>query len=182
MPVLEKIFAELADYSKTMGQLHNNFFDIVNRDIARFLEKTNDVNNQARWQAGTVMCLTLFSASFRIAGKCFSKAETPVTTGLDLRQAANGACDNVLKAISQKLSDHDFLRETTKVCAKIADGAIQPANLIFQSRSGTTEAKSNLLEKVIVPEGQSKKSAFLQEMQQANAAVIRFLESKSKGA
>lgn len=184
---LDKIFAQVAGYTKSMANLHNDFLILVKRDIDRFLEKTNDLTNQMNWQGWTTIGLTSLSASLAIAGALIPKSSSaaPNTPNLNPRLGANdGITDgfsSAMKAITQKLSDHDFLRTTCKTTSKFFNGVGSAADVWYRSSNTATETKRSLLERINIQDGQSKKSIFDQQVQQAQTAALRLLEAKSKG-
>jgi hypothetical protein len=186
---LNRIFGEIAEFSKTMGSLHTDFLNLVQRDIERFLEKTKDLNNQMFWQGWTTIGLTSLSGSFAIAGAIITKAsptgDTNAASSLNSRLGANDGIangfSNAMKAITQKLSDNDFLRSTCKTTSKFFNGVSPAADAWYRSTTTEIESKRSLLERVNLQDGQTKKSMFDQQVQQAQQAALRLLESKSKG-
>ncbi|MGC1878428.1 MAG: hypothetical protein WA347_09000 [Rhabdochlamydiaceae bacterium] len=186
---LDRVFAEVADYSRTMGGLHHNFLDLVKRDVDRFLEKSKNLSDQMFWQGCAILGLSTISASLAIAGELVPKsgpaaANTPT---LDRRLNTNdGITDgfsNAMKAISQKLSDNDFLRTTCKTASHFfgEGGLSRVVQTGFQSTTTKIEAAKSLLMSCNISDGQGKKSMFDQQVNQAHQAALRLLESKSKG-
>jgi hypothetical protein len=185
---LNKVFAEIADFTKTMGSLHSDFLIIVRRDIERFQEMTKDLVGELNWQGWSTLCLTSLSASFAIAGALIPKggAANGNAPTLDPRLAAHdgpsNAFSNALKAITQKLGDNDFLRTTCKTTSKFFGGVSQPVEVWFRGTTTDIESRRGLIERVNIQDGQAKKSQFDQNVQTAQQAASRLLDSKSKGA
>lgn len=185
---LDRIFSEITQFSKAMGGLHNSFLDIVRRDVNRFLEQTNHLVHQMHWQAWTTIGLTTLNTSLSIAGALIPKTMTSdpqaSANSLNLRLNARNFSDKTqetLKWLGEKLSNNDFLRSTCKTSAKFINGVTPACDLWFRSAITETESKRALLERVNVQDGQAKKTIFDQQIQQAQSAVLRILESKSKG-
>lgn len=176
---LSKIFGQVAEFTHTMAGLHNDFLSIVQRDINRFLEKTNDLQSQMNWQGYTVLGLTSLSASLAIGGALIPKAAPAANTpAVDPRLNTNAG---IASAITQKLSDHKFLRTTCKTASKFFNGVVPVADAWYRGTTTELESKKTLLQTVNVQDGQSKKSMFDQQAQQAQQAALRLLESKAKG-
>ncbi len=184
---LERIFSEVAQFSKTMGGLHNDFLSIVRRDINRFLEQTTNLTNQMHWQGWTTVGLTTLGASLSIAGALLPKTATDAASGassLNVRLNAQDFGDQAQEAIrwiGSKLADNDFLRSTCKTSARFINGITPATDVWFRSTTTEIESKRSLLQSVNLQDGQTKKSIFDQQVQQAQTAVLRILESKSKG-
>jgi hypothetical protein len=194
MPALDKvtamdrIFAQIADYSKTMGGLHNGSLSLVRRDIDRFLEKTDDLSEQMRWQGWTVLGFTALSASLAIAGECVPKSGPAGSNGPTPDPSRLGANDGIfdpiskaMKAITDKLSDHEFLRTTAKTASQGCTGLSQVSEIWYKGSNSKIEAARTLLQSVNIQEGQSFKSGIRNGVDQAQQAGLRLLESKSKG-
>lgn len=183
---LNRIFGEIAEFSKTMGKLHNDFLNIVVLDINRFLETTKNLTNQMYWQGWATVGLTSLSASLAIAGALIPKAGPAGNTNsqANSRLGANdGITDwfsNSLKTISQKLSDNDFLRTTCKTASKTFNGVVPASEVWFRGKTTDIEGKRTLIQQ-LMQDGQTKKSMCDTQVQQAQQAALRVLESKSKG-
>jgi hypothetical protein len=181
---LERIFSEVAQFSKTMGGLHNDYLQIVRRDINRFLEETNNLTNQRQWQGWTIFGLTAFSASFAIAAAWIPKTSSNATsaaTTLDPRTNANDGLGDFLKGLGEKFKDNDFLRSNCKIASKFFEGIKPVSDAWNNSEITETEAKRSLLESANIRDGQSKKEILGQQVEKAQTAALRILESKSKG-
>jgi ankyrin repeat protein len=185
---LNKIFGEIAEYTKTMGSLHNDFLHIVRRDIDRFLEKTRDLNNQQNLQGWTILGLTSLSASLAIAGALIPPKATPAAASnaptdprLSTNAGINDGFSKTMKAIGDKLADNDFLSTTCKTTSKFFDGVTPAAKIWFDSKTTDIESKRTLLERVNIPNAQGNKSTLDQNVSQAQQAALRILESKTKG-
>lgn len=174
---IERIFSEVAQFTKTMGSFHNDFLNIVKRDIDRFLEKSQDLASQMNWQGWTTIGLTSLSAGLAVAGTLIPTGGAPTTT--DIRSEANGT--NLLSGILEKLKDNDFLRSTCKTASKFFNGVSPAADVWFRSSTTELESARGLLERVDISDGQTKKGIFDQNAQLANSALSRLLESKAKG-
>lgn len=184
---LDRIFAEVADFTKVMGSLHNDFLVLVRRDIDRFLEMTKDLNHQMHWQGWATLGLTSLSASLAVAGALIPKTG-PAGSNAPTFNSRLGANDGIsdgfstmLKSIGQKLSDNDFLRTTCKTSSKFFNGVSPAADIWFRSTTTDIESKRQLIDRVNLQDGQAKKSMFDQQAQLAQTAVQRILESRSKG-
>jgi len=185
---LNRIFGEIAEYTKTMGSLHNDFLHILRRDIDHFLEKTRDFNNQMNWQGWTTLGLTSFSASLAIAGALIppkasptAPSNAPADPRLSTNAGINDGFSKTMKAIGDKLADNDFLRTTCKTTSKFFGGLTNVSDPWFRSKTTDIESKRTLLQQVNLQDGQSKKSTFDQNASQAQQAALRILESKTKG-
>jgi hypothetical protein len=186
---LNRIFTEIAEFSKTMGTLHTDFLNLVVADIHRFLEMTKNLNNQMVWQGWATVGLSSLSASLAILGTVIPKAGpagSTNSTGLNSRLGANdGITDwfsNSMKTILQKLADNDFLRTTCKTTAKFFNGVAPASDVWFRSTTTDIESKRSLIQTVNLQDGQTKKSTFEAQVQQVQQATSRLLDSKSKGA
>lgn len=179
---LNRIFAEVADFTHTMAGLHHDFLNLVQRDIDRFFEKTNDLTNQMHWQGRTTIVLSSLSASLAIAGALIPKSDPAGNTPtVNSRLAANGGINDSLKEITKKLTDNDFLRTTCKTTSKFFNGVTPAADAWYRGITTEIESKKALLERVNLQDGQGKKSSLDQQVQQAQQAITRLLDSKAKG-
>lgn len=183
---LNKIFAEVTDFTKTMGTLHRDFLTLVQRDINHFLEITQDLTNQMNWQGWTTIALTSLNASCSIAGACFPKAADnaaaqAVNPRLGAHDGITDGFSNIMKTITQKLSDNNFLRTTCKTASKTFDGLGNASSIWFRSSETKLEGNKALIQSVNLQDGQAKKSQMDQQVQMAQQAVSRLLDSKSKG-
>lgn len=167
---LDRIFSEISQYSKAMGSLHGDYLSIVNRDIDRFLEKTQTLTNQTRWQAFSILALTTLGASLAIAGALIPRTVVP-----------GGAPPPPLTTLAQKLTDNDFLKTTCKTASKFFNGITGPTEAVSRSLITKTEADRSLLERINMQNGQAGKSTMDQAMSQAWQAVQRLLDTKAKG-
>ena len=184
---MNRIFAEVADFTKTMGKLHGDFLSIVQRDIARFEELTNDYTNQLNWQGRLTIALTLFNGTFMVAGNFFPKntgnaATTAVSPRLGAHDGITDGFSNLLKTITQKLSNNDFLRSACKSASKICDGLGDASKVWFNSTQTKLESARSLIQSVNLQDGQAKKSTMDQQVQLAQQAISRLIDAKSKGA
>jgi hypothetical protein len=185
---LNKIFDQIAEYSKTMGKLHTDFLRFVLADTDRFIKLTENLSNQMNWQGRTIIGLTVLSTGLGIAGKLIPPATpgaNPNSSPLDPRLGANdGITDwfsTTVKAIQQKLSDNNFLRTTCKTTAKFSS-EIQPAARIwFESAQTTIQTKCDLIKTINLKNDQDEKSMADQEVQRALEAARRMLDCKSRG-
>jgi hypothetical protein len=184
---MNRIFAEVADFTKTMGKLHGDFLSIVQRDMARFVELTNDYTKQMNWQGWTTIALTGIGASLAVAGTFFPKnaanaATPPASPRLGAHNGITDGFSNMMKTITQKLSDNDFLRTTCKTSAKAFNGVNDAANSWFKSTQTKLESARSLIQSVNLQDGQAKKSTMDQQVQLAQQAISRLIDAKSKGA
>lgn len=181
---LDKIFAEVAGFTKEMGKLHNDFLSLVERDIARYLEQSQDLSQQMNWQGWTVLGLAVSSGVLGIAGAALPKAG-PDAAPANFRLAANdGITDPVtdaIRAIGNKLSDTEFLKEACKSSSQFFTSVGPVADSWFRSTTTEIESKRSLLDRINIQDGQNKKSMFDQQAQLAQSAVQRILEAKQKG-
>lgn len=185
---LDRIFSEIAQFSKTMGSLHGDFLGIVRRDIGRFLEETDSLQNQMQWQGWTTVALTSIGASLAIAGALIPKTvpnAASATPSVDVRLSANaGLSDSVTDTLSwlgSRLGDNDFLRSTCKTSSKFFNGLGTASEVWYRGTTTQIEAKRSLLERVNLQEGQKAKSEADQAVQQAQSAISRILDSKARG-
>ncbi len=184
---MHRIFAEVADFTKTMGQLHGDFLNMVRRDIDRFLEMTNDLTKQMNWQGWTTVALTSISGTLAVAGNFFPKsganaATPPVSPRGGAHDGITDGFSNMLKTITQKLSDNDFLRSTCKTVSKAFGSFENVANVWFRGSQTKLESDRSLMERVNLQDGQAKKSTMDQQVQLAQQAISRLIDAKSKGA
>lgn len=181
---LDKIFAEVASFTKTMGTLHNDFLVLVQRDIDRYLEQTKDLSQQMNWQGWTVLTLAVSSGVLGIAGAAMPKAG-PDAAPANFRLAANdGITDPIsdaIKAIGAKLSDTELLKAACQSTSQFFTSLGPVANSWFDSMKTEIESKRSLLDRINIQDGQSKKSMFDSQAQAAQTAVQRILESRAKG-
>lgn len=185
---LNRIFGEIAEFSKTMGSLHNDFLLMLRRDIDHFLEKTKDLNNQMNWQGWTTLGLTSFSASLAIAGALIPPKASPAAASnapadprLSTNAGINDGFSKTMKAIGDKLADNDFLRTTCKTTSKFFGGLTNVSDPWFKSTTTDIESKRTLLERVNIPNAQGGKTTVDENVSKAQQAALRLLESKSKG-
>jgi hypothetical protein len=148
---------------------------------------TKNLSNQMYWQGWTTVGLSSLSASLAIAGAIIPKSgpASSASSSLNSRLGANDGIgdgfSNVMKTITQKLSDNDFLRTTCKTTSKFFNGVTPAADVWYRSTTTEIESKRSLIQTVNLQDGQAKKSTFDQQVQQAQQAAQRLLESKSKG-
>jgi hypothetical protein len=179
---LNRVFAEIATFTTTMADLHHDFLSLVQRDIERFLDQTKSLTHQMHWHGWTTLGLTSLSASLAIAGALIPKGGPANTPAPDSRLGANGGIPDALKAITDKLSDNDFLRTTCKTTSKFFNDGVTPAANVWHSSTTTDkQSKLTLLERINLQDGQSKKSDVDQKVQQAQQAALRLSEIKSRG-
>lgn len=182
---MDRIFEAITDYSKTMGGLHGDFMKIVKRDIERFMEKTDNLQNQMYWQAGTVFAVGALGASLAVVGSLIPKGADPASSTLDGSRlgANNGAGDAIsdaLKSIGEKLKDNEFLRQTCKTGAKLFNGVGENVvSTYHRSKTTKLEADRELIQ-ICMREGQQEKSVFDQEIRRAQDSALQILQSKAK--
>jgi len=180
----ERVFAAIAEYTKAMGGLHGNFLDLVKTDVENFEKKTKELQSQMRWQGKAVVALASLSFALAICGAAIPEATRAATTPtLPSRLNALGLGDhfqNALRFLTTKLRDNSFMRETCKSGSAFFHTASMPANSFLQAKTTEIESKRNLLERFNLQDGQSKKSMFETQVQLAQQAAQRILESKSR--
>lgn len=184
MAALDKIFATIADFSKSMGSIHGDFLQIVRRDIDRFKEMTQSLYTQMQWQGWSVVALSSLSASLAVVGSLIPKGADPASTTLNNpRLGANdGISDpisNTLKWIGEQLKNNDFLRTNCKTAAKFFNGVTQPTNIFFESQKTKLEANREII-RLCFQEGQQEKSVFSNEGRRAQEQALSILQSKAK--
>lgn len=187
-PGIDRVFEEVADFTRSMGALQGSFLTQVKRDVERFLEQTKSLQNQMQWQGYATLGLTAIGASLSIAGALIPKAATPnapAAPQLDVRMNANAGMSDPLsdaaKWLGDRLHDNDFLRSTCKTSAKAFTGFNNVSDVWFRSSSTDLEARRNLIERVSLQEAQGMRGQADSNVQTAQTAVLRILDSKSKG-
>lgn len=177
---LDKIFAEVASFTKAMSGLHNNYLLIVQTDIKKFLELTDDLSSQKSNQGTTTLVLTGLSGSLGIAGALFAKTTPAGTPPLDPRAATNaGFQDSIgqaFKWIGDKLQDNEFLSSTCKTVSQTLQSGTSVSDAWFMAGQTKTQAAQTLVERVGISEGQAGKSQADQQAQQVQNAALRILE------
>jgi hypothetical protein len=185
MATLDKIFAEISSFSKTMGSLHSDFLTLVRTDIERFIEKTKSLQNQYHWQGWSVIALSAAGASLAIAGSLIPKGANAASaaTSADPRLGANDgitdAASKAMKWIAGCLKDNEFLRSTCKTASKFFNGVTPAANIWYQGKITECESKRELL-RLCFQEEQQEKTGFSQEAKRAQEAALSILQSKAK--
>lgn len=179
MATLEKVFAQIADFSRTMGILNGDYLKQLRTGIDDFLKKTEDLSAQMNWQGWTTVGLTTFSATFAIAGAMLPQATgtAPQLSPFD----PNAPFQSGLRIIGQKLQDHDFLRATCKTAAKTFHGVTPAADTWGRAKTAKTEADRTLLERVTLQNSKQGQDTCTSQMQQAQNLAQSILQSKAKG-
>lgn len=183
---LERVFEAIAEYTKAMGGIHGNFLDLVKTDISNFEKKTKELEHEMRWQGKAAVGLASLSFALAITGTFIPKptnALPPLGAPVS-RLNANGLGDQFNVAmgwITSKLQDKRFLSTTCKSGSSFFDKMTGPANTFQQAKITDIESKRNLLERFNLQDGQSKKSMFENQVQMAQQAASRILDSKAKG-
>ena len=176
---LERIMAEVAQFSKTMGGIHADYLKTVLRDLNRYLEESNNLSSQMKWNGYTTLALTGISASLAVAGACIPKTNG-ATPNLDPRGTANAGSAEMFAQINKLLSDNEFLRTSCKTSAKFFKGVAPAADAFHRSGQTKTESLRNMIQQYM-QSGQQGKSNCDTQIQQAMTAILRILDSKSKG-
>lgn len=177
-----RICAEVAGFTHTMAGLQSTILTLVRCDIGLFLKKTNELTNQMNWQGWTTIGLTSLGVSLAIAGALIPKsAPAGNAPTVDSRLGANAGANDSVKDIMKKLTDNDFLRTTCKTTSKFFNGVAPAADVLFRGTTTEIESKKKIYESINIPREQSTESSLQQQIQSAQQAVTRLLDSKAKG-
>jgi len=177
MEALDRIFAEMAAYNKEMGSLHHNYLELVNRDIDRFKEMTDEQYDQMNWQARLVLCFTALSGALAVAGAVIPKGSTPPSSS---SSSSSNFAAKALKAVGDKLKDNDFLRETCKTASQTFQGITPAVNVWQQGKTTKIEAARELL-RMLFQEDQQQKGVCSQEARKVQELALSILQSRAKG-
>jgi hypothetical protein len=187
MSGLERIFAEITDFSKMMGSIHNDFLIDLHRDIERLEEKTKNLSEQMKWQGWTVMGISAFSGSLAIVGSLIPKASsaTPVLSNprLGAHDGISNGVSKILKSIGSKLGDNEFLRSTCITSSKFfGEGLSSFVQGGYQSKITGMQSKIELLKTVCIQNDQQGTNFSTQQRNQIEQTVLSILQSKAKGS
>ena len=180
---LSKISAEVSDFTKTMGSLHHDVGILLQRNIARFLEVTNDLSKQMNWQGWATIGMTSFNAAFSIAGTFFPKVagntNTPAANPrLGAHDGITDGFSNAMKAITQKLSDNDFLRSSCKTAAKGLTGFQGASDVWFRAAQTKLESERTQYQSIQMQDNQQTKGSLTTTMDMVQNAWSRIIQAK----
>jgi hypothetical protein len=180
-PGIERVFEEVADFTRSMGALQGSFLTQVKLDIDRFLEQTKSLQGQMQWQGWTTLGLSAFAGSLAIAGALIPKASSVAEQPANMRMNANAGMSDPLTDILKKLGNQEFLRSTCKTTSKFFNGLTNVSDVWYRGKTTEIESKRTLTERVSLQESQGMRGQTDSNVQTAQTAVLRILDSKSKG-
>ncbi len=182
MQAVDRVLEEVSDFTRLNGQSQNSFLLQLKLDIDRFVEQTKNLQKQMEWQGYTTLTLTSFGASLAVAGALIPKASPGAEQLPNMRMNANAGMSDPLSNILKKLSDDQFLRTTCKTTSKFfTEGLNRFSESWFSSTRTDIEGKRSLIERVSLQEAQGMRGQTDSNVQTAQTAVLRILDSKSKG-
>jgi hypothetical protein len=185
---LDRIFEQMALFSKEVAGLQTNFLDIVCHDIQRYFDITEKQKDQMYWKGMVTFSLTLLSGTFAIVGALITSGITPNGTqnpsSLNVRMQAaanfNDAIAKQLKWLAQKLNDNDFLKETCKTAATTFQG-LNGVNESWQGAKITEfEAKRSMLQAHVLASAQQTKTQLTSSLEKIDSAALSIISAKAK--
>ncbi len=187
---LDRIFAEISSFSKTMGALHTDFISLLKSFIDQFLKMTKDFTDQQRWKGWSIIGFSGISATCAVIGAALPKTGTPAGSNPAAQNPRLGANDGIsdgiskaMKSVTDKFSDTEFLSSMCKTASEFSHSIGQSAASIwFDGTIGDIEAKRKLVQDVNLPDIQSNKSLHNQKVSQAHEVALSLIHAKSKGA
>lgn len=162
MKAIDRLFAALADHTKSLAHLQRDYLTSLLADLDRFLAATQDISKQMRWQGWTTLCLTSLSASFAVAGSLFSKS-----------------AEQLPARFLDKLKSSEFLRQTCRTAAKTFGGLSGPADSWFRSRTTVDEGRRSIVQ-VAMQEIQGGKGQLSSQSSTINQTMQSILQAEGQ--